>query len=220
MKTLGDRIKRYENLTRAYLMPNGFNIIRVDGKCFSKFTKGLEKPFDEKLVESMIYAGKCLSEEIQGFKIGYHQSDEFTFVFTDTDSPNTELWFGGNIQKICSISASIFTSAFNERFASGRKANFDSRVFSVPESEVANVMIWRQRDWERNSLQMFARSYFSHSELMGKNHQEIHDMLHGIGENWTILSDQLKNGTTILKDGSFSYDKFNYESLCQKLKDN
>lgn len=79
-----------------------------------------------------------------------------------------------------------------------RRIVFDSRAFSVPPDDVVNAFLWRAKDWERNSLQMYARSFFSHQELMNKNHSELHEMLHGIGKNWaTDLTDQERNGTFI-----------------------
>lgn len=44
---LGDRMKAYENISRTYLPRRIPVIIRLDGKAFHTFTRGLEKPFDE-----------------------------------------------------------------------------------------------------------------------------------------------------------------------------
>ena len=51
--------------------------------------------------------------EIQGCVFGYTQSDEITLVLTDYETIKTDAWFGYNVQKMASISASIATSAFN-----------------------------------------------------------------------------------------------------------
>lgn len=46
----------------------------------------------------------------------YTQSDEITLVLTDYATIQTDAWFGYNIQKMCSVSASMATLAFNKAF--------------------------------------------------------------------------------------------------------
>lgn len=91
-------------------------IIRLDGKAFHTFTKGMEKPFDPVLTQAMQETMKYLCENIQGCVLGYTQSDEITLVLTDYATIQTDAWFGYNIQKMCSVSASMATMAFNREF--------------------------------------------------------------------------------------------------------
>jgi len=80
-------------------------------------------------------------------------------------------------------------------------AFFDARAFQLPREEIANYFLWRMQDWHRNSLQMYARHFFSHKECHKKNHEDLHEMLHTKGKNWTTdLSGQKKNGTFIYKN--------------------
>lgn len=221
--TLGDRIKKYEAVSKFKLTPNTPLFIRIDGRAFHTFTRGADKPFSGAIIEGMAYAAQMTAKEMSGFKLAYVQSDEATFMLTDFDTHETQGWFDYELNKIVSISASAFTAHFNrywtEQFHNcnvdhwPKVAMFDSRVFSVPVEDWPNVFVWRQRDWERNSLQMYARAYFSHKELDKKNSSDIHEMLHNIGYNWAALSPLLKNGTTILKDGSRNYDRHTYDSL-------
>lgn len=44
--SLGDRMKGYEGVSRNFLTRRVPAIIRLDGKAFHTFTKGMEKPFD------------------------------------------------------------------------------------------------------------------------------------------------------------------------------
>lgn len=44
--SLGDRMKGYESVSRNFLTRRVPAIIRLDGKAFHTFTKGMEKPFD------------------------------------------------------------------------------------------------------------------------------------------------------------------------------
>ena len=113
---LGDRMKTYENVTRTYLTRRTPVIIRIDGKAFHSFTKGFEKPFDNVLVEAMQQTMKYLCENIEGCVLGYTQSDEITLVLCDYKKLTSQAWFDNNIQKICSVSASMATMAFNRFF--------------------------------------------------------------------------------------------------------
>ena len=115
--TLGDRMKNnYENITRYYLTRRMPVIIRVDGRSFHTFTKGFKKPFDDVLVKTMQDTMKYLCENVQGCVLGYTQSDEISLVLTDYAELTTDAWFGNNLQKMCSVSASMATLAFNKTF--------------------------------------------------------------------------------------------------------
>lgn len=113
---LGDRMKTYENVTRTYLTRRTPIIIRIDGKAFHNFTRGFEKPFDNVLVKTMQQTMKYLCENIEGCVLGYTQSDEITLVLCDYKKLTSQAWFDNNIQKICSISASMATMSFNKYF--------------------------------------------------------------------------------------------------------
>lgn len=199
--SLGDRIKRYEAVSRPMLTSNMPVFIRVDGRAFHTWTRGMSRPFDAQMVEAMVEAAQLTSREMSGFKLAYVQSDEATFMLTDTDRIESQAWFDNNLNKLVSISAALMSVHFNAQFTgSGRSAAvFDSRAFNVPYEDAANVFIWRQRDWERNSIQMMAQAHFSHGQLQGKNHSELHEMLHGAGLNWAKLHPVLKNGTFFTK---------------------
>lgn len=114
---LGDRMKAYENISRTYLTRRIPVIIRLDGKAFHTFTRGLEKPFDKILMSVMQQTMKRLCEEVQGCVFGYTQSDEINLVLTDYATIQTDAWFGYNIQKMASVAASIATVEFNRILA-------------------------------------------------------------------------------------------------------
>ena len=115
--TLGDRMKNnYENITRYYLTRRMPVIIRLDMKAGHTFTRGMKKPFDDIFVKTMQDTMKYLCENIQGCVLGYTQSDEISLVLTDYAELTTDAWFGNNLQKMCSVSASMATLAFNKAF--------------------------------------------------------------------------------------------------------
>lgn len=219
MDNLGDRMKAYEYVPRIYLTRRIPVILRLDGKAFHTFTRGMKKPFDPVLMRTMQQTMKYLCENIQGCVLGYTQSDEITLVLTDYATVKTDAWFSYNVQKMTSISASMATLAFNLAFfknvtdadrAAGEdyikykdkigKALFDARVFSVPKEEVTNCLIWRQQDATRNSIEAVGQAYFSAKQLHKKTCNMIQDMLFTEkGVNWNDFSSDCKRGTCCVK---------------------
>ena len=222
---LGKRMKEfYEIRTRTFLPRRTYTIIRIDGKAFHTYTRGLKRPFDDGLIEDMDLTTKYLCENIQGCKLGYVQSDEISLLLTDFDNLQTCAWFDGQVQKIVSVSASLATAKFNQlrilrelkseednistndycnSIECTKLAHFDSRVFTIPNiNEVGNYFIWRQKDAERNSIQSLGQSLYSHKELENKNSSDIQEMCFQKGHNWNDLKPEYKRGRLVLKQES------------------
>lgn len=111
---MGDRFKKYEGIYKNSLMPRGYSIIRIDGKAFHTYTKGLEQPFDNGLIQDMDETAAYLCRNIMGAKMAFVQSDEISIVVTDFDKIETQAWFDNDVQKMVSISASMATAKFNQ----------------------------------------------------------------------------------------------------------
>lgn len=112
---LGKRMKEfYEQVPKYRLMRRTPVIIRIDGKAFHTFTRGFERPFDKVLGNAMVRTMEYLCENIQGCIFGYTQSDEITLVLSDYKKLNSDAWFGYEVQKMCSIAASMATMAFHK----------------------------------------------------------------------------------------------------------
>lgn len=206
---LGDRIKGYEEITQARLLPRSYTILRVDGRSFSNYTKNLKRPFDEELIEDLNNTWIYLCKNIQNAKLGYAQSDEFTLLLTDFEEVTTQQFFGGNIQKICSVVASMAAAKFNAlrsyhnaNPSTMKLAEFDCRVFTVPSRiEAYNTFYWRWKDAERNSISSVAYANFSSKQLHGKSNEQKQEMLWSEkGINWSKLEESLKNGRFFVKN--------------------
>lgn len=114
---LGKRMKEnYEQIPKYRLTRRTPVIIRIDGKAFHTFTKGFERPFDKRLSEAMVRTMEYLCTNIQGCIFGYTQSDEISLVLSDYRKLNSDAWFDYEVQKMCSIAASMATMAFNKFF--------------------------------------------------------------------------------------------------------
>lgn len=204
---LGDRMKDYENVPRISLTKKMPVIIRLDGKAFHSFTKGMKHPFDEVLISTMQKTAAYLCENVMGCRVAYTQSDEISLLLVDYEKTESQAWFDNSLQKMVSVAASMATLEFNRAFwavseewyvnlicenaeEDGRikdfdviyrgkrnKAMFDARAFTIPKEEVCNYFIWRQQDATRNSIQMVAQSLFSHKQLHGKDCNVLQDMM-------------------------------------------
>ena len=114
---LGNRLKTfYENIPKTKLMRRCPVICRLDGRSFHTFTRGFKRPFDDVLIKTMQETAKYLCENIQGCVLGYCQSDEISLMLIDYQRFETSAWFDYEIQKMCSIAASMVTLAFNKYF--------------------------------------------------------------------------------------------------------
>jgi len=196
--SLGDRMKGYESITQTKLMNRTPVIIRLDGKAFHTFTRGLEKPFDSNLNIAMVKTMHALCESIQGAVLAYTQSDEISILLQDWATFDTDAWYDNKIQKMVSVAASIATATFNHVYTHPTKqtlALFDARIFNIPFEEVTNYFVWRQQDAVRNSINSLAQANFSHKELQGLNVSQVQDKLMlEKGINWNDVETRFKRG--------------------------
>lgn len=195
--SLGDRMKYYERLSEQQLMKNMPVAVRLDGRAFHTFTRGMKKPFDLDMINAMSNTTEYIINNFQAVKIAYVQSDEITLILWDGDTIETDAPFSYRKSKLESILASM--AAVQMSIAFNRPCEFDARSWNIPIHEVRNVLLWRHKDWEKNSVQMYARSEFSHNELHRKSQADMHEMLHQKGLNWANLDDVYKNGTWFYK---------------------
>lgn len=224
--TIMQRMKtKYENISRYSLTGRSPVVIRIDGRAFHTFTRNLEKPFDDGLIEDMQLTTKYLCEEIQGAKCGYTQSDEISILLTDYENFESQGWFNYNLQKMCSISASLATAKFNQlrmiRSSNNSRpesmdsmngslqnieiekttlAVFDARCFTIPKDDVNNYFYARQKDAVKNSIGMQAQALYSHTELHKQNGKQQQELIFQKGINWNDLSAFKKRGSFCIKN--------------------
>ena len=223
--SLGDRMKAdYEARTRYFLPRRTFTLVRVDGRSFHSYTRGCERPFDTGLMADMDATALALCAELTGARLAFVQSDEIQVLLTDFDTPQTQAFFDGNLQKICSIAASVATARFNQaRLArwmdesraagdSGASASdairrfplaqFDARVWTISSRvEVFNAFVWRQQDTTRNAVSMAAQSQFTHGEPEGVKTNDLQEKLFGErGINFNDYPAGFKRGRAVVRE--------------------
>jgi tRNA(His) guanylyltransferase len=214
MQSLEDRMKGYENIWRT-AMPKRLPVaVRVDGRAFHTFTRGMDKPYDEILAKSMEATLLALCKEIEGAVIGYWQSDEITIILRNDQTFETQAWFDNSVQKCASMAAAIATRAFNraflelsepqaEKYAKQRKtlALFDARVFILPKEEACNCLLWRQQDAIRNSIEGTAQANFPQKAINGLDCEALKAKLSKEkGIDWDTLPPVRKWGECALKE--------------------
>lgn len=202
-ETLGDWCKWLEkNFSPDVMIPTLPVIIRIDGNNFSKWTKGLDKPFDSNLNQLMTDLTKALVEETNSV-IGYTQSDEITLILYSSDRKSA-IYNDGKKQKILSKLTGFCVTYFNNRrkelnLGHKKDANFDCRIYQTPTLHDATIqLLWRENDATKNSISMLAQSLFSHKELQSLNGNEMQDkMMLEKGVNWNNLETKFKRGVYI-----------------------
>ena len=222
--SLGNRMKTYESVYKQRLVPKMPIVLRIDGKAFHTFTRGMKKPFDDLLIDTMQKTMVRLCEDLQGAKFGYTQSDEITLISTLDDMVKSQAPYDGSVQKLLSIYASKATKYFNMEFYENvyklqhdenafkevvdvdvyiKKlfdAEFDCRVMNIPEHDLINNLIWRQQDATRNSISSLAQANFSHNALQSKSSSDMMDMLMlEKNINWNDLETRKKRGSCCYK---------------------
>lgn len=175
----GARMKAYEEVETGRRLDPALPVYaRVDGRGFSRFTKGMDKPFDARMTAAMVETARHLVEATHA-RIGYVQSDEISLVWQA--DPETDIMFSGRVQKMVSVLASMAAAKFARICPEGfedRMPAFDCRVFQLPTRiEAANTFLWRAMDCRRNAVSMIAQAHFTHVELDGRSQADMHEML-------------------------------------------
>lgn len=199
---MGDRMKEYDSATEVRLMPLLPTFARVDGRAFHTFTKGMNRPYDDRMASAMIETCLYLARETNAC-MAYTQSDEITLAWLSKDR-KSQIWFDGRHTKMVSQIAALATLTFfriiQEKIPDYAKKlpTFDARVWQVPNiAEGANVFLWRELDATKNSISMAAQSVYSDNQLHGKISEEKQEMLWQKGINWNDYPAFFKRGSFV-----------------------
>jgi tRNA(His) 5'-end guanylyltransferase len=216
--------QKYKATTDTRLKTKVPVFVFVDGNAFSTLTKHFRKPYDEVFSKTMQQTMKYLCEEIQGCVFGYTVSDEITLILTDYHKWNSCPWFDYRVKKVGAIAASKASVAFNKFFKENKEEFyisydgddkeelyraynnaldsmpvFDGSCFNVPEDRVCEMILWRQYDARRNSIQSLGRKYFSNREMLGKSNGEVLEMLSEKNVSWPEMPTAYRIGSCCSK---------------------
>lgn len=203
--TLGDLMKSYEMSMAGVKVMKGIPLLaRLDGRSFHSFTKGLPRPYDERLSTCMIETTKYLVEETHA-NVGYTQSDEISLAWFIPADSTADYMFDGRVQKLTSILAGLASAKFLRLVIEkipekvDKIPVFDCRVWQVPTIDLAaQAFLWRELDATKNSISMAAHAHFSHKSLQGLNGSKKQERLWAEkGINWNDYPTFFKRGTYV-----------------------
>lgn len=197
---LGDRCKLFEQMEAGRVAMPGLPLLaRLDGRSFSAFTRGMNRPYDERMSTCMQETTRYIVQQTHAL-IGYTQSDEISLAWWHS-AHGSESLFGGKLQKLTSVLAGMASAKFVQLVAehipekAGAVPHFDCRVWSVPTvRDATEVFVWREDDATKNSITMAARALFSDRELYKQTSADKLNMLHERGINWQDYPAFFKRG--------------------------
>ena len=208
---LGTRMKTfYEAIPKTKLMRRTPVAIRIDGKAFHTFTKGFKKPFDEILIKTMQKTMKYLCENIQGCILGYTQSDEITLILKDYQTLETCAWFDYEVQKVCSITASMATMAFNKYFSK----NVNHEIMEYKSSFVPQCVETQQEHVRYHNILLRAvgKGAMFDARCFNIPKEEVANLLY-----WRQL-DAMRNSVQMIGQAYFSHKELQNKS-CNMIKE-
>ena len=221
----GNRMKSYERESESTLDLSKPIIARIDGKRFSKFTKGMLKPFDHRMTHCMANTTLALMDNLHA-DVGYTQSDEITLVFLPKkETGKVVIPFNGRVQKATSIFAAMATAEFIREydfvresvekfeitspfyiegaapFKHGVTPYFDCRVFNAPNAgEASNVVLWRIQDAIKNAISCAYRWTLGHKSMQNLSGKE---MIVGMESNgidfYNVYHESIRSGSMFQK---------------------
>ena len=205
---LGKRMKEfYENVPKTRLVRRMPVAIRIDGKAFHTFTKGFAKPFDEVLIKAMQNTMKYLCENIQGCVLGYHQSDEITLILIDYKKLTSAAWFDYEVQKVCSIAASMATMAFNKFFAEEVK-RFNYNIPREPNEDLNRKMYDQYAVYSR----ALSKGAMFDARCFNIPKEEVTNLIY-----WRQV-DAARNSVQMVGQANFSHKELQNKS-CNEIQD-
>jgi tRNA(His) guanylyltransferase len=199
---LGDRCKQYELAEAGRRAMRGIPLMaRLDGRAFHTFTRGLQRPYEQRLSTVMIETARYLVQDLTAI-VAYTQSDEITLAWYEASTSASDYLFDGRFQKLASVLAGAASARFVKLVAqhlpekSDETPHFDCRVWQVPTlGDAADVFVWREDDATKNSITMAALAHYSESEIEGVSGNAKQEMLWQKGVNWNDFPAFFKRGT-------------------------
>ena len=209
---LANRMKDYEKRNRYYLQKRLPVIIRLDMRAGHTFTKGFKRPFDEVFMKTIAETAKYLCENIQNVKMSYQESDEISLLLVDYEKLDTDQWFDYRVDKLCSISASMATMAFNKYFAT----NFNEwGEENLPDWDLGGTYdkveesLLKLEDAYSKALKMGA---MFDSRVFNIPREEVTNYFY-----WRQL-DASRNSIQMVGEANFSHKELQYKS-CNNIQD-
>lgn len=215
-KEMKERLEEYKNTSNRKLMKGLPICCILDGSSFSKFVKGLETPYDERLSNLMIESCKFLVEKTNA-RVGFCGSDEISLILWEEDADSQTI-YNGRVEKLLSEIPAMLSVRFNKVLPNylpekvDKEPYFDCKVWNVPSIEDAVNSLWiREESVTNNAISMASQKYYSHKELENVNSKEKQELLFQKGINFNDYPAHFKRGVYISRVKVFR--KFTTEEI-------
>jgi len=210
---LGTRMKGYyEQISKTRLMRRTPVAIRIDGKAFHTFTRGFKRPFDDILIKTMQKTTKYLCENIQGCVLGYNQSDEITLILTDYKKFTSQAWFDYEVQKMCSIAASMATMAFNKCFEKNLDRYKNENTSSPLSGKYAIALPGYDRGYVDCLIEAIEKGAMFDARCFNIPKEEVTNLIY-----WRQL-DAIRNSIQMVGQANFSHKEL-HGKTCNDIQD-
>lgn len=154
-KSSFEYVKNYEQ--DDSLLPNTWIVVRLDGKCFHKFSEdhNFSKPNDLRALNLMNYAAFKVLHEFNDLLMAFGQSDEYSFIF----KKNSNLYKRRAAKLLTTINSKFsscyvfYWNKFFDQETLRYPPSFDGRIVLYPSDEnLIDYLKWRQADVHINNL--------------------------------------------------------------------
>lgn len=219
---IGDwcKLREQEMLSVTKIAPDEHFLIRVDGRAFHTFTRGMDRPFSTPFRNAMKSAAIEVLRHLKP-QFVYFQSDEITYAWTSKSTDGYTHPFDGKVAKLLSVVASLTSVAFYKGCIDAgidvkdKLPHFDARLVDVLPStatiqSIMQPVQWRENDAMRNSIAMVAQSMFSQTELHGQNSYAQATMASDAGFDWDSVTKGYLRGTYLtmgVEERTLTYDE-------------
>lgn len=181
----------------------GYILVRVDGKGFSKFTKPFRKNgnhgvYSVDIQRYMLSAARGLLSHVDGAVGAYTVSDEISLLI---ENRGQDTWYAGRHDKIVSLTAAYATAYFNEAMLFGFQdpAVFDSRIVDLDEEMLSlrEYFLERRSSGISNAVGSYAVQNIGHKYVIGV---PTHERLEMLRKKWIQVSEPLMYGYLLYKE--------------------
>jgi len=169
-----------QNCVFGYTQSDEISLVLVDYKTINT------EPWFDNNIQKISSVGASMATMKFNYEFSWNVMDQI-----DMDQANASLYIERYYKK----------NQAHQGAVDVKQAMFDCRCFNVPETDVCNYFIWRQKDAIRNSILSVGQANFSHKELQKKNCNQIKEMLKEYKNiNWDELPADEKQGAACYKD--------------------
>jgi tRNA(His) 5'-end guanylyltransferase len=202
-----DKLKKLEAEHEIRIPSDQYIVARLDGHGFSKFTKGLKRPFDATLREAMADTTRALHKKFNA-TYSYTQSDEITLIWEPrmdrSGKALVEHPHSGRVVKLSSLMSSYCSIEFYKLIHHYKESSyngFDCRVYGCDKLDAFDSLRFRMIDCATNAYQSVAQSMWSPKQLQRVSVQQIKAMLLEKGiDVWKEYGDDAMLGVYFYKE--------------------